>query len=144
MSCQNLEEADLGAVKMIYKYPSRGREFVSHVIETTPELRTKLLLKPRIFVGWASCRISDHVTVLQCFKCLNFGHKSANCKALPHCARCAGDHETLTCGEDNEELKCFNCVQAKCESTDHSALDGERCSIRKRRITAKVGLINYG
>lgn len=141
---QNLDDLVNPDIKMIYKYPTNGRDYVSHVIETSPVVRNALLIKDRIFVDWSSCRVVDHVTVLQCYRCLNFGHKSNNCPGPPHCAHCSGDHESKECKIKSDEPKCFNCVLAKCESTSHSAFNGDACEVRKRRIMAKIKHINYG
>lgn len=42
------------------------------------------MAKDRIFLGWSACTVGDHVKVLQCFRCLSFGHivKPAPAKRL--------------------------------------------------------------
>ncbi|KMQ86751.1 reverse transcriptase [Lasius niger] len=69
----------------------------SCVIEVKPEVRKVLLERGRIFLRYAACALADHVRIVQCFKCLSFGHYAANCKGKPSCGHCTGEHEMKDC-----------------------------------------------
>lgn len=39
-----------------------------------------LIKKGRLQVGWVSCAVKEHVRVLWCFNCLDYGHRTAKQK----------------------------------------------------------------
>ncbi|EFN65037.1 hypothetical protein EAG_01181, partial [Camponotus floridanus] len=45
------------------------------------DLRIRILNQARIYLGWSSCRVADHVQILQCYRCLSFGHIAKDCRA---------------------------------------------------------------
>ena len=60
---------------------------------------------------------------------MKFGHIEKKCPAKennenPTCGRCAGEHRTITCKEEQNK-KCINCVNLKKENTNHMV--NERC-----------------
>ncbi|XP_011688406.1 PREDICTED: uncharacterized protein LOC105450322 [Wasmannia auropunctata] len=90
----NLENEDAAGLRIIYKFPvKKNRRTTSCIIEVSLDIRVSLLKDKHIFVGYHACKISDYVRVLQCFKCLAFGHFAENCKSSPLCGHCAGSHE---------------------------------------------------
>lgn len=137
----NLEDDDI-PLKCVYKYPARERTTTSFVIETSAEGRTELLRKSRIFIGFAACRVEDHVRVLQCYKCLQFGHIAGDCQGKDKCGHCAGSHESRAC-KRKQNIKCYNCTMDKLEDTAHSAFDGKRCPILARKLAEKARSTNY-
>ena len=44
--------------------------------------------------------------VIQCFKCLEFGHRSHECFNNLNCRRCGGDHLAKDCARAEQETKC--------------------------------------
>ena len=57
-------------------------------------------------------RYTPQCQIKQCFNCQAYGHKADTCKKKPVCGKCAQDHETRDCG--NEQVKCANCGEAHC------------------------------
>ena len=55
--------------------------------------------------------------------CQRYGHFQAQCeyKEDPRCARCGGEHQTVTCTEEVVAVKCINCVRAGYVVNDHSS-----------------------
>ena len=47
--------------------------------------------------------------VIQCFKCLEFGHRSHECCNNLKCRRCGGEHLAKDCAQAEQETKCPNC-----------------------------------
>ena len=47
--------------------------------------------------------------VIQCFKCLEFGHRSHECSNNLKCRRCGGEHLAKDCAQAEQETKCPNC-----------------------------------
>jgi hypothetical protein len=70
-----------------------------------------LLSVSRIHIGWDSCRVFQHLDILRCFKCNQFGHFAIKCEGVVFCADCAENHESKDC---NSVVKNFaNCEYAK-------------------------------
>ena len=134
----------LSNIRIVYKFPARENRAASGcVVEVSSDIRKKLLSRDRIFLGWSACTVGDYVKVLQCYKCLSFGHIAKNCSGDAHCSHCSGRHETTACDKRNESPCCFNCKSANENSTSHTAYDVNKCSVLRRRITAKIHAINY-
>jgi len=48
--------------------------------------------------------------IVQCHRCQRFNHTTNNCKAMPKCVKCAGDHLTKECKKPRDTpAKCANC-----------------------------------
>jgi len=142
----NLKDVDTTEVKIVYVFPPReNRKFTNCILEVPSNIRTVLLKEKHVFVNFSACRISDYINVLQCFKCLAFGHLARHCKFSALCGHCAGDHEMMECQLRNESSICGNCKRwAPQEERTHSALDSKKCPILHRRIADRVKSINYG
>lgn len=140
---QNLEGIADDAVRLVYWSPARGQGGPSAVIEVPPDVRGKLLRQGRIYLGWSSCRVMDHLRILQCFRCLGFGHIAKNCQAAGDiCGHCGDSHESRTCPKTGA-LRCHNCEKAKMSATNHSALNASVCPILQRRLGDKSRMIRY-
>ncbi|KMQ84041.1 putative 50 kda protein in type i retrotransposable element r1dm [Lasius niger] len=144
---QNLS-CDLGKdLKVIYVFPPKqDRRSTSCILEVTPAIRSVLLESGRIFLRYAVCAVADHIRILQCFKCLKFGHIAKNCKSKSSCGHCAGDHEMKNCEAKGQLPSCINCKQHHVFSgnTAHSATDAKKCPILGRKIKDKIANTNYG
>lgn len=146
---QNLPETssedDRNAVKIVYMYPLReNKKQRSCVIELKPEQRKALLTKSRVYIDWKSCRISDHVSLLQCFKCLKFGHTAGECKGEACCGFCAGSHATNTC-RNKANLRCKSCISSNLTTNlNHSAYDRSKCPIMRKQLDRALSFVDYG
>lgn len=65
--------------KPIYEMGKREQDRVHHVAEVTPAVRSGLLKIRKVFIGWMSCKMVDHVTISQCYNCQSFGHIASKC-----------------------------------------------------------------
>lgn len=132
-------------INIIYTFPPKDKKTsVSCVIEVSPAIRTKLLKNSRVYINYSTCRLEDYIRVLQCYKCLAFGHLSKHCTAESLCGHCAGTHEMKNCPNRSSTAICGNCKRWLHEELSHSALDGRSCSILKKRLQEKIRNINYG
>lgn len=138
----NLTECTNPDVKIVYMSRGNG-DTRACVIEVSADIRTLLRSKQKIYLRYTSCRFDDHVRVLQCYKCLGFGHAAKDCTRTAHCAYCAGEHESKTCKSRSDDLTCYNCKSDNADH-NHSALDGKNCPILSRRIADKVRNTDYG
>lgn len=141
---QNCNGNDNDKIKVIYWFPMNVNRNNSAIIEVTPTIRRALLNQGRVYIDWASCRVSDHIRVTQCYKCLQFGHTAKVCNSdIDICGHCSGAHESRSCKSKKGVLKCHNCALTKGTDTEHSALDATRCPVLKRRLNDKIRTINY-
>jgi hypothetical protein len=71
----------------------------------------------RLYIGTqTTCKVYDHVFVLRCYKCQDYGHHSEDCSNTSVCGFCAATgHETRECTvylRNGHGKKCINCNQA--------------------------------
>jgi hypothetical protein len=71
-----------------------NRRGVASLIEVDEQTYESLLSVSRIFIGWDSCRVYQHIDILRCFKCNQFGHMAIKCERAVCCADCAENHES--------------------------------------------------
>lgn len=106
----NLKNVDTSGVKVVYVFPPRNnRRYTNCILEVQPNIRSLLLKEKHVFVNYSACKITDHINVTQCFKCLAFGHLAKFCRFSSLCGHCAGDHETKDCEHRSAKPICGNC-----------------------------------
>ncbi|KMQ89544.1 putative 50 kda protein in type i retrotransposable element r1dm [Lasius niger] len=126
---QNLEEISDDNVRLVYWSPAKGRMSPVAVIEISPDTRVRLLNQSRVYLGWSSCRVADHLRILQCFKCLGFGHTANNCQArVDICGHCGEGHESRACPRTGTHI------------LNVGRLDDFVYPICLRSFTSKIGL----
>ena len=92
-------------------------------------------MRYRLYLDFASCRVSDRFHVKQCYRCQKFGHRNDACplklKNSHICRFCAEGHESSKCELKNTnsktQYKCANC------SGNHSTTDAS-CSVLQRQL----------
>lgn len=142
---QNLKEKSDLDVKVIYIFKNKpNRKSTSCILEVSPAVRKALHSNGRIYLRYAACSFADHVSILQCFRCLSFGHMAKDCKSGPFCGYCAGSHEMKECKRREQAPTCINCKQRQSSNYEgHSATDAKKCPILCRKIKDKIAYINY-
>lgn len=106
------------------------------IIEVSPKLRN-ILAGNYTNVVWKSVLVRDHISILQCYKCYEIGHKSTECENTQKCGKCAGDHDYKDCTEQKTE--CIMCKRTNAKTinknekvpTDHDT-KSPNCSTWKR------------
>ena len=144
ISQQNFSDATPEEFKIIYLYPAENKKVRTCIIETKPEHRFHLMQRGKVNINWIVCRVTDHVSVLQCYNCYGYGHIAKECKKNECCGKCADEHATKTCKVDSKNFKCVNCVAANSTAVNHSATDKANCPILRAKINRKISSINYG
>lgn len=69
--------------------------------------------------------------IIQCFRCLRYGHVQAQCRSGPRCCKCSQPHTGDSCTVDPENVSCLFCGGC------HSALD-RSCPERARQSSIKL------
>ncbi|KAF2890644.1 hypothetical protein ILUMI_15529 [Ignelater luminosus] len=122
---QDLKNQFHKQVKEKFKLGGRDKDkCVSVILDVTSEAR-KEFLKRRIILEWESVYAKDYISLVQCFKCYGFGHKSDKCKESAQiCGKCGHTgHDFKNC--KSNDTKCIVCVRANEEGCkiDHVARD---------------------
>lgn len=105
---QNMEGVDAEELKLVYWLPARDRRGAMAILEVSPAVRRGLLSQGRVYVGWSPCRVSDHLRITQCYKCLRFGHIAKSCRAEGDTGYCTERHESRACPNRANAPKCHN------------------------------------
>ncbi|CAH2105842.1 unnamed protein product [Euphydryas editha] len=126
------EGVDKAALKMKVRYRKRARNpHECHpVIELSPVLWRRFVDKGKLYVGFGRCVVEDQSPLVQCMRCLGFGHTKALCKqGKESCNFCAGEHVGGNCPSKakGDSPKCINCLRAKRSGPDlaHTAYSSE-------------------
>ena len=91
------------------------------IFKCSPQIR-KLLIErdDKILTLFSKCQVYDHYNILQCFKCLKFGHHSSKCSSKDQiCAKCSGKHRLADCKHIGDPC-CANCKSEDVKA-DHRA-----------------------
>jgi hypothetical protein len=79
------------------------------VLELSPDIRRIVVNNKSLFIGFQSCRASDYLQIIRCFKCNAFGHIAANCSADQNsCGHCGSGHDSKSCDKSKPNF-CVNC-----------------------------------
>jgi hypothetical protein len=99
----------------------------------------------KVLVGWDSCRVFEHFSVLRCFNCCGYHHSAKECTSQTACPKCAGNHKSTECSA--ETFSCANCIEANAKfkttmKTDHPCWS-RNCPVYKRKVSAETKKIRY-
>lgn len=62
---QNLPDAQVDDIEIVYLYPKGNKELRTRVIEVKPDHGITLRSKQKLYISWAPCRVADHLIVKQ-------------------------------------------------------------------------------
>ena len=128
---------------------NRKEHLFNIVLEVSPAVRVKLLQQERVNVDHQRLRVDDFSSLLQCYKCLGFGHTRAKCSSdVSVCSHCAStEHQFDVCPNktDKEKLKCHNCSKSgKSSDVKHSATSEKTCPQIKSMQKRIISRTDYG
>ncbi|XP_023221192.1 uncharacterized protein LOC111622952 [Centruroides sculpturatus] len=110
-------------VKVKFPMSQRNKEYTSWIIEVPPPLRVLLIKEKRVNLNWSRCPVYDYLPVIQCFKCLAFGHRARTCNEENNsCSHCGDKHLLKDCTRKQDPPSCVNCCRAKHPAKDHNSM----------------------
>lgn len=115
-----------------YRRKTRNPHLAHVILQVSPAVWQRLTAAGRVHIDLQRLRVSDQSPLIQCSRCLAFGHGRKLCKeAVDLCSHCGGPHLKSECVSwlAGEEPKCRNCVLAKSDKHNHNTFD-ESCPIR--------------
>ena len=107
--------------KVLYtKQQYKNKELYKATVRVSDAIRDAIKKSgDRLNIGLTSCAVFDNFFVKRCNRCQRYNHWKDKCSEDTPvvCGKCSGNHDTTSC--DSDTLKCYNCVQAKYEDTNH-------------------------
>ena len=100
------------------------------IAKVSPKIREELIKSGRLFIDLSSYRVSNHYSIIQCFKCQSFNHTSNSslCKykdnpQISICLYCSKNHKSSQCPskKDKNCFKCNNCLKSNNPSIKNGA-----------------------
>lgn len=118
------------------KYRRRARNpHTGHiVISVSPKIWRSATEAGVVHIDLQCVRVADQSPLVQCSRCLAFGHGRRFCKeSVDLCSHCGGPHLRAQCTEwlANGTPNCRNCSKARMENAGHNAFSGD-CPTRQR------------
>lgn len=122
--------------KMQIKYRRRARNpHNTHIVlSVSPKIWSRAVAAGKMRVDLQSVRVEDQTPLVQCTRCLGYGHGRRFCKeTVDLCGHCGGPHMRDECPDfvSGTPPSCKNCVRAKSHQVDHNAFS-LMCPVRKR------------
>lgn len=144
---RQVPDISLNEIRLVGKTGPRNKDTCHVILECSAQSRQALINRGKLYLEWSACTIKDHISILQCYKCQEFGHQANKCTNNTACRFCGEEnHESRHCQSKNNEdfkPKCTLCKKFGLEKTDHTASDTKNCEIWKKKYLATVNNINY-
>lgn len=130
-----LSQADF-VVSRVYTIDTGKRSYSNAILDCSLPTQTAILSLNFLMFAGRKRFVHEYVNVLQCTKCLCFGHMSSNCTSPVVCRKCAESHEVSDCTATH--FACSNCIAHNKGArnkflTDHLATS-DKCQSRLKRI----------
>lgn len=118
------------------KYRKKARNPLNgHIIlSVSPAIWQRAVDAKRLRIDLQQVHVEDQSPLVQCTRCLGYGHGRRFCKEPADlCSHYGGPHLKAECPENQigETPTCRNCVQAKILKSGHNAFSSE-CPVRKK------------
>lgn len=127
-------------VKRQYVITVRGRSYTNAILACDLKSHAKFINHGKVIIHLGEYNVFEFIDLLQCNKCLRYGHTKRTCENGPRCKMCGGKHFTEDCKEEDPKPFCPNCdrINAKNKEgphhkTNHTAVS-DRCPARLDRI----------
>lgn len=134
-----------------FKRNNKKPHLYNAVLWATPQVWRGMLNLTEINIDHQKIQAEEFVPLLQCFKCLQYGHTQARCtsetSACSHCSE--KEHTFRDCpNKTTAAPKCYNCVEHNrkyktSKPVDHTATS-MYCSIHKIMETKIIERTDYG
>ncbi|XP_068631472.1 uncharacterized protein [Battus philenor] len=128
-----------------FRRRTRNAHTVHIVMRLSPKLWSRFTTAGMLHVDLQRVRVYDHSPLVQCTRCLGYGHSKRLCtEAEDRCGHCGGCHHRTECTDRHagKPPTCRNCHKNKAERQDHGAFDAD-CPVRRRWDTIARASIAY-
>ncbi|XP_052754561.1 uncharacterized protein LOC128201476 [Galleria mellonella] len=139
--------------RVLRKTKGRTQEVKNVTLEVSPSI-WKAVQGQKLHIGLQLVPAIDQSPLTQCYKCMGYNHRAAECKEQTRCGHCALEHDTRVCPNRNSTPQCCNCIKAKRELAPHPSYsqdcpDWQKWDVRARNAQnpqdkLKIAQINLG
>lgn len=141
---------DLGLqtnMRVRYRKKARNPLECHPVIELPPSAHKAATEVGFLYIGLQRRPVADQTPLMQCIKCLGFGHTKLHCQEKEQlCSHCGGPHTWENCKDRKAGTQpaCINCLESgrKDIPTDHNAFSSE-CQERHKWDAIARSRITY-
>lgn len=122
-------------IQIRYRRKARNPHTCHIVVSTSPTIWRRAVETGAIYIDLQRIRVADQSPLVQCMRCLGYGHSKKFCtEPTDSCSHCGGPHLRVDCTEwkTGSVPTCTNCKTAKQQHCDHNAFS-EECPTRKKR-----------
>lgn len=129
----DIPEADYRAT-VRYRRKARNPHECHVVLRVSPRVWQCLTLAGRVHVDLQRVQVCDQSPLLQCSRCLAYGHGRKSCtETADLCSHCTGPHLRKDCPlwRAGDSPICRNCTLSKLDKSDHNSFDND-CPVRKK------------
>lgn len=144
----SLDDGDI-----VFKFQRRNKNptLYNAVLMVTPTIWHKMMQLGFINIDHQRVNVSEFVPLLQCFKCLQYGHTLKRCTSeSTACSHCGGNNHCFSkCAQKEKKTPtCFNCTEhnhkyGTSKRVDHGATS-QSCPIHTTMKNKLVLRIDYG
>lgn len=128
-----LEEGE-DRVEVRYRKRARNPLTAHVVIRVSPAIWKRAVEQQTVHIDLQRIRVEDQTPLVQCTRCLGFGHGRRHCtETVDVCSHCGGPHLRAECADMLAGLppKCRNCTKANQHNCEHNAFSTV-CPTRRR------------
>ncbi|CAF4939183.1 unnamed protein product [Pieris macdunnoughi] len=134
-------------IKVEVKYRRKTRNpLTDHIIlQVSPRIWKELTAAGKVHIDFQRIAVFDQSPLIQCSKCLGYGHGRKHCKETETtCYHCGGTHLKIDCPnyKDGASPTCVNCKKANVTQTSHNPNDPD-CPIRKKMDSIARSRVAY-
>lgn len=128
-----------------YRRKARNPHTGHIIVGASPTIWKRAVEAGGLHVDLQYVRVADQSPLVQCSRCLAYGHGRRFCQEPADiCSHCGGPHLKAQCAEwlANGVPTCRNCAKAKLDKTEHNAFSSE-CPVRRRWDTLARTTVAY-
>lgn len=129
------KEEWMQSVKVVRSMKLRNAREKTVLLRVSSRVRSDMIERENVYVGWRRCVVKDYVEVYMCFKCCGYGHSGKECKRDAVCHKC-GEKGHLRKDCKSEGTRCPNCIRAKLPA-EH-AVNSKGCPIFEKEMVFQV------
>ncbi|XP_052752746.1 uncharacterized protein LOC113520145 [Galleria mellonella] len=134
-------------VRTLRRTKGRTQEIKNVILEVSPPI-WKAVQGQKLHIGLQLVPAVDQSPLTQCYKCMGYNHRAAECNEQIRCGHCAQEHDTRVCPNRNLTPQCCNCKKAKRDLEPHPAYSQDCPDWQKwdgiAREQIKIAQINLG
>lgn len=117
-----------------FKKRTKNPKTAHVIVQVGPVVWQRMTEAGALYLDLQRIRVEDQSPLIQCTRCLAFGHGRKFCtESVDRCSHCGGPHLREKCADfiAGTEPQCCNCSHSGLRKADHNAFSAE-CPIRKK------------